>query len=213
MFALVPYILLLSATVQGQQPDWYDCIVSPRTGAFGTIFYRMDVSVDGTQPFHRVQWQIPKRKQGLELSVQWDGEGPFKREFDDRSTVRVYFWTLQGIRDEVRIEIRRADGKRYPGEFAFAGNFQKQFKWPDKPTRYYVEGEGRWGEMKAWMNGQPSLIFALVKKDGTVVAQDQLSAETLAGASVALADILPDAQAIAADYLNRCSVPEPIIIN
>ncbi len=193
-----------------EEPNYYICIVE-RTGDFGSITYWLEVPVDGSAPFHRINWAIPRREQGLRLWVQQDLGAPVDGQLDDRSWVHIYFDTPKRIRDEVRIEIRRQPGERYPSEFSYAGPYKRPFLWHDRPF-YYVETQARWGELRAWMAGRERLTFALVKRDGTVMDQDRLDAATLAGVAEALAAVTPELEAMAADFRTRCQVPEPIVI-
>lgn len=213
------FLLVLAALAQAAPstepdsgPTFYVCQVD-RSGEFGKIFYTMEVPVDGSEPFHRIQWHIPThREEGLQLHVQWNGAPPANGSLDDRSWVFVSFRTTRFIRDKVRIEIRRMPGERYPPEFAYAGPFQKAYRWPNSKL-YHVDTQGRWGELNAWMAGRESLTFALVKRDGTVIAEDRLEAQTLTAAARAIAAAGPEVGAMAADYRRRCEVPSPIVIS
>ena len=210
--------LLLAALAQAAPsaepdsgPTFYICQID-RSGEFGKIFYTMEVPVAVSEAFHRIQWHIPShREEGLRLYVNWDGAPPANGSLDDRSTVFVSFRTTRPIRDKVRIEIRRMPGERYPSEFAYAGPFQKAYRLPNSKL-YHVDTEGRWGELNAWMAGREALTFALVKRDGTVIAEDRLEAQTLKAAARAIAVVRPEVGAMAADYRRRCEVPEPIVI-
>jgi hypothetical protein len=104
------------------------------------------------------------------------------------------------------------EGQRYPGEFAYAGPFLRPYHFTDSKL-YYVEAQGRWGELNAWMKDRDSLTFALVKRDGAVLAEDRLDAATLADAATAIARIRPEMEAMVVDYRQKCRVPEPIFLD
>jgi hypothetical protein len=191
-------------------PTFYVCRAA-RDGAFGHIWFEMEVPVDGSARFHRINWSIPPRTEGLGISAQWMGEAPVNGQLDDRADVFVRMTTRRRIRGEARIEIRRDSRRHYPSQFAIAGQYQR----PSHPDRGFshVETEGMWGELRDWMRGLDSLTFALVQRDGTVVAEDRLDAATLASAAAAIAAVRPELEAMAADYRHRCAVPAPVIVD
>ena len=139
-------------------PTFYTCSAT-KLGAYGQVWYELEVPVDGAAPFRRLSWQIRPPGDGISVSAHWDGASADGR-LDDNASVDVYFYTTLKIRDKVRIEIRRSPGTRYVGEFAYAGPFVRPYQSPDS-ARYYVEAEGRWGDINTWMNGRDALTFAL----------------------------------------------------
>ncbi|MDQ4088103.1 MAG: hypothetical protein M3177_08885 [Pseudomonadota bacterium] len=197
-----------AALVQRQDPEptFYMCGAS-RTGPFGHIWYGMDVPVDGSARFHRITWTTPRRAEGLSLSATWMGPEPVGGLWDDRGWVSVTFSTTRRIRDRVRLEVRRRAGAIYPEQFAYAGPFKRMIR--DGPLSI-IHAQGQWDELKVWMSGWEALTFALVRRNGTVMAEDHLDATTLAAVDAAIAAVRPDIEAIAADYRDRCRVPGPI---
>jgi hypothetical protein len=191
-------------------PTFYICQVTRRS-AFGSIFYTMNVPVDGSAPFHRVQWQIPERPEGLNLWVQWDGAAPEGGRLDGRAWFNAHFVTSRPVTHDARIEIRRMAGERYAAEFAYAGPYQRLQPWGNHGL-HALETQGRWEELNIWMSGRGFLTFALVRRDGSLVAEDRLEAAMVAGAAGEIAAARRDTEAKAADYRHQCEVPQPIVV-
>jgi hypothetical protein len=198
------------AAAADPEPTFYICSVERTTG-FGKVWYSIDVPVDERSLFHRISWQIPQRAEGLRLQVDWAGSAPVSGRLDDRARVGVHFLSKRPFRGDVRIEVRRTPGQHYPSEFAYAGPFRRLYRWPNSPL-YYIDADGRWGDLNTWMSGHDALTFALVRRDGDVLAEDSLEASTLAGASAAIAAVQPEVEAMAADYRHKCKVPGPIFV-
>jgi hypothetical protein len=192
------------------EPTYYICQVT-RTSAFGSVFYTMNVPVDGSAPFHRVQWQIPERAEGLSFSVQWDGAAPVDGRLDGRAWFIVHFVTSRPVTRDARIEIRRMAGERYAAEFAYAGPYQRLQPWGNRGL-HALETQGRWEELNIWLSGRDFLTFALVRRDGSVVAEDRLAAAMVAGTAGEIAAARRDTEARAADYRHQCDVPQPIVV-
>lgn len=191
------------------EPEFRSCSVS-QEGGFGRIWYTIEVLADGTPAFHRIQWQAPERPTGYDLQVTWDGEKPNGPTFEDRAWARLKYKIQRPVR-RARLELRRSAGERYHGEFAYSGSYQRSGRWPGSRL-HYVESELRWGELTAWMSGRGVLWVALVDPNGRVLAQDQLSAATLARASEAIGSARAALAPMIADAKNHCKVPEPMIV-
>jgi hypothetical protein len=200
----------VSPNAPDPDPTYFMCHVA-RTGTFGHIWYVLNVPVDGSAPFHRVNWQIPDRAEGLRLSVQSDGPPPVDGRLNDRAWFHVTFQTSRPVTRDARIEIRRMPGERYVPEFAYAGPYQRLHLGLSRGL-HAIETQGRWEELNAWMNGRDFLTFALVRRNGTVVAEDRLDAATISDAAGAIAAARLEVEAMAEDYRRRCEVPEPIVV-
>ena len=188
------------------EPSYYICTVA-RTGPFGHIYYSMNVPIDGSAPFLTVNWENPRRAEGLRLSVQWYGPPLVDGRFDDSAGFSVQFVTSRPTTRDMRIEIRRARGDRDVPELAYAGPYRRPH--PMVNTRFHViEMQERWEELDAWMRGRDFLTFALVRRNGAVVAEDRLDAATVAAAADAIADVRREAETMASDYRRRCEVPD-----
>jgi hypothetical protein len=139
------------------------------------------------------------------------GAMPPDGRFADRAWVSIYLRAAIPARGEARIEIRRQSGERYAGEFAYAGPYRPLYR-EGQGNIAYVDTQARWGELNVWMSGREAITFALVARDGRVLAEDRLEARTLAGAAEALVAAKPEMDAMVADYRNRCTVPEDIVV-
>ena len=190
-------------------PSSYVCRIT-RSGDFGQVWYQLDVPVDGGAPFHRINWQLLPRGEGLGLSASWYG-APTNGHLDDRGWVNVSFETKRSIRDRVRLEIRRTPGPHYASEFAYAGPFLRLYR-PSAGANFHIEAAARWGELDAWTAGEDALTVALVRADGKVAAEDRLQTATLAGAVAAIVAARPQVEAMAADYRHRCEAAGPIVV-
>ena len=168
------------------EPTYYSCSVT-RTGTFGTVWYWLDVPVDGSAPYHHIQWQNPNRAEGLRLLVRSDGPGPVDGRLNRFASFAATFLTSRPVTRDARIEIRRGPGQHNAFGFAYAGPYQRPSPWLDSGL-HAVQTEGRWDELNVWMSGRESLIFALVRRDGSVVAEDRLDAATIAAATGAVTD-------------------------
>jgi hypothetical protein len=190
-------------------PTYFTCVVT-RTGAAGPVYYSLDVPIDGSARHHHVQWLIPQRAEGLTLSVQWDGAAPVEGRLDGRAWFTVHFVTSRPAARDARIEIRRLPGERY-GEFAYAGPYLRLEPYGNEGL-HALETQGRWEELNAWMNGRDFLTFALVRRDGRVVAEDRLDAALIAGAAPEIEAARREVEAKAADYRHQCAVPQMIVV-
>lgn len=192
------------------EPNYYICRVQPPTPG-GVLAYEMDVPVDGSPVFHRARWGV-SRPSGFYLQVQWDGQvPPVAGRLEDRAWFTVNFNLAQRPRGEARIEIRRLTGERYPSEFAYAGPFARVQHLIGTQT-YYASTQGRWGELRAWLEGREGIVFALVHKNGNVIAEERLTAAEVAAGAAAIAAARAEAEAMARDLRRRCAVPEQIVI-
>lgn len=191
------------------EPTYYSCSVT-RTGTFGAVWYWLDVPVDGSAPYHRVQWQTPDRAEGLELMARSDGPQSVGSGLNEFASFVATFTTSRPVSRDARIEIGRGPGEQDASGFAYAGPYQRLYPWLDGPL-HAIETEGRWEDLVAWMRGRDFLTFALARRDGSVVAQERLDATTVAAAVGAIADAQREIEAMAAEYRQRCHLPEPIV--
>ena len=197
------------AVEPAREPDYYVCSADLE-GAFGHIWHAIEVPVDGSPRFHRIQWQSPARAEGVTLAAQrldWD---PAPERLDDRTQITILFATRRPGRGEVRLELRRRPGPHYPEEFAFAGPFSRAARGDGGERR--IDAPARWDEIAAWMNGRDALTAAIVRRDGSVVAEDRLDAALLAMPAAAIAAIRPALDEKIADYRARCEEPGAVLI-
>jgi hypothetical protein len=202
-----------AAADQDQQaPTQYICQVT-KQGPYGQVWYELDVPAEGGAAFHRLNWEIKPRGEGISVGAQWVGwhGASDSNHLDGNTPVNIYFYIFHQPKDKVRIEIRRSDKTRYPGEMSYAGLFARPYRLAETPL-YYVETSTRWDDIINQMNDRDALIFALVQPDGTVVAQDRLTAATIAGAVSELAALRPEAEAMAADFRHSCRPVGDIIV-
>ena len=190
------------------EPDKFNCSAR-RQSDFGEIWYTINVPVDGSEAFHRIAWDSPRRAEGVSLTVQWHGSAPPPGRFGDEAWAIIRFAVGRRVRGDVRIELRRTPGPHYPREFAYAGRFLPALRRHRNPSRDEAETQARWEEINAWMRGRERLAVALVRRNGDVVAEDRLDAATLALSESAIATIRPEIEAMAADYRNRCEAASP----
>lgn len=194
-------------------PNYYLCMVNRQGPGSGSITYLLSVPVDGSAPYHRVTWVIVRQPGGLSLQVESSGETPAPGgHMDDRAWYFSRFSIDHPVRGEARLEIRRRSDRYYQGEFAFAGDYQRGFRYTN-PFHQDFETQGRWGDLRAWLAGSANgVTFALVQRDGTVIAQQRLDAAMIEAGAAAIEQTRAEAEAMARDYRNRCDVPEPVVI-
>jgi hypothetical protein len=191
------------------EPSYYRCVAT-KAGAYGQVWYEMDVPVDGSAPFHRLDWQIHPLSEGISLAAQWN-HPPVNGHLESSVGFEVYFYTIHKVKGNARIEIRRSPGVRYGGEFEYAGPFSRPYREVDG-SRYYIETTGHWDELNAWMTGRDAITFALVQTDGAVVAEDRLAGGTITSVTDALLALRPGVEALAKDYRRKCDPAGDVIV-
>lgn len=193
-------------------PEYYVCTVEKQGPESGGITYWLSVPVDGSPAHHRVIWVVLRQPGGLSLQVEWNSPAPLPGgRMDDRSWYIAGFYLDHRVRGEARIEVRRRADTHYPSEFAFAAPYQRGSQG-GRTVSHFFTSQGRWGDLRAWLAGHGHVTFALVNREGAVLARQRLDTALLDAGAAAIEQARAEAETMARDYRNRCQVPEPIVV-
>lgn len=187
-----------------REPEYYVC-ESRTAGEFGSIWYTIEVLVDGSVPYHRVNWSSRRLGEGVELHLQWLDRGPFTQASGRAADVWVSLRTRVRPAQPARLEVRsRTD----PSRLIFAGAVAQS----PRGALSTFQMEAHWSDLQAWLGKGDAVLLALTQRDGTVVQWELLSASTIVGLDRAIAIARPQAESKAVNYRRDCEVPQPIIV-
>jgi hypothetical protein len=214
-FCLLVAAFALSGCVGGEraemktnaerEPDYYVCEAHAE-GDFGSIWYTIERLIDGTIPYHRINWSGPYRAEGTNLHLQWVDRGPFVRSSERAADLWLSLRTKTRTVGEARLELRRRSN---PSEVIAAGAFSTPHRWQDV---YVFQIEKHWSDLRTSFGDDESLVVALVQSNGEVAQWEVLPVTAMTDLDRAIQAARPLAEAQAANYRTDCKVPEPIIV-
>ena len=189
-------------------PDSYACTIERDVGQWRMRLVRSVAILPDGETWDRVEWRWLRSGAGVRPGMEWrkrpDGWGLWQFYF--------HFATAARPLGRVRMEIRRSRPAGPDGQPLLVGN--EDYHRPSSPQGGLRTHQGNFDlrVLQALVGNRELLAVVLVGRNGDVRDSERLDPAWLSPPMDAAEAARPELDAMAADYANRCTPEQPIIV-
>jgi hypothetical protein len=195
--AVATGLALAGCATSGTADDarYYRCFVERAAGP-GTLQMIVDVERDGRRQDHYFSWALRPPRRGVRLRIEWANVAPMTTS---DALIATFTFRRPARARYVRLALMQADPAR-----------SRTITGPTYgPDQRSASLSVDLGHIRDFLGDASVLKVGAIDRRGRLVAEDRVEAAVFETAAREIAAALPEIEAMAADYRNRCALAGP----